>query len=52
MYLSADEIKAYQLANPNHMLNFDGADESELNAALKQSMQTYENEQNVVPNEE
>ena len=44
MYLDAPKIKAYSQANPQHKLNFSGADEQELDNALKESMKTWKDE--------
>jgi hypothetical protein len=42
MYCLAAEIKAHWMANKNRKLNFQGADEAELDAALKASMAEWE----------
>lgn len=45
MYCSAAEIKAHWMANKDRKLNFQGADEAELDAALKASMAEWEKQQ-------
>jgi len=45
MYCSASEIKAHWMANKDRKLNFQGADEAELDAALKASMAEWEKQQ-------
>jgi hypothetical protein len=42
MYCSAAEIKTHWMANKDRKLNFQGADEAELDAALKASMAEWE----------
>lgn len=42
MYVSAAEIHAHWMANKDRKLNFQGADEAELEAALKASMAEWE----------
>ena len=44
MYMRASDIKAHWEANKSRALNFAGADEAELEAALKESMKTFEAE--------
>ena len=45
MYCLASDIKAHWMANKDRKLNFQGADEAELDAALKASMAEWENQQ-------
>ena len=44
MYVKAADIHSHYMANKTRPLNFAGADEAELEAALKQSMATFEAE--------
>lgn len=44
MYMKAADIFAFYNANKSRPLNFAGADEMELEAALKESMKTFEAE--------
>lgn len=44
MYVSKDVIKQHYDQNKGRALNFAGADEAELEAALKESMKGFEKE--------
>jgi hypothetical protein len=44
LYVKATEIKAHWEMNKSRPLNFAGADEAELEKALKESMKTFEAE--------
>jgi len=44
MYLPAADIYKHWQANKDRKLNFQGADEAELEAALKESMKTFDHE--------
>ena len=44
MYCRAADIKQHWELNKSRPLNFAGADEAELEKALKESMKTFENE--------
>ena len=44
MYVKASDIKAHWEANKTRPLNFSGADEAELEKALKESMKTFQEE--------
>ena len=44
MYIQANVIKQHWEMNKSRPLNFSGADEAELEAALKESMKTFEAE--------
>ena len=44
MYMKAADILAFYNSNKSRPLNFAGADEMELEAALKESMKTFEAE--------
>lgn len=45
MYCLASDIKAHWMANKDRKLNFQGADEAELDAALKASMAEWEKQE-------
>jgi hypothetical protein len=44
MYVDANEIRLHYEQNKGRALNFQGADEAELDKALKESMKTWEEE--------
>ena len=44
MYMNAADIYAHWQSNKDRKLNFQGADEAELDAALKASMKEWEKE--------
>ena len=46
MYISANEIYAHWQQNKDRKLNFQGADEAELEAALKASMEEWNKHEN------
>ena len=41
MYLDAGTIKSHQLQYPNEALNFDGASQEDLEAAIQASMMSF-----------
>lgn len=52
MYMLAAEVKAHWMANKDRKLNFQGADEAELDAALKASMAEWEKQQDQQESED